>query len=146
MIHVLVVEDDALMAELMERFLEPLKPDKVTRTNSLKKAIEIVNTDPPPDACLMDLKLISPDGVSDVHDVLNIIPVLQERTQVAIVTGFPRDAIGVSVPILSKDEFLGKKLWQAVVRMLLNGPWSRAEANLERMKELETQLANVHQG
>lgn len=103
---ILVVEDDKLMGELLERMLEPLGV-KVILVKELSLGFIEMTRVPPPDLIILDLGL--PDSQSP--DTVNRIPEIQKlnpNAPIIVLTGNTEEKIEQAARALKVDEYIIK--------------------------------------
>lgn len=152
-IHILIVEDEKPMADLMERLVKPLLShfpgSQVTVAHKLVDALLTVRAYNAPDIVLLDLTL--PD--SDIENTMNHIDEIDSRCAVVIVTGHSRERVkqmllNDSIPIVDKSAAITNPGMLARVIVKAFGYWhqqhfDRIQRNLARMRQIVTEAPNA---
>lgn len=133
-LHVLIVEDDQLLAKLIEHHVGPIReafPDAiVTVVHEWLDARQYLEQEPAPNVVLLDLSLPG----SELLETIARVDALEERSALVIITGH------------RPEEFAG--LFQSKVEVLLKTPslWNpgtimRAIVRALERKEVEQQAS-----
>lgn len=146
-IRILIVEDDPLYAEVVNRLVRPIVAafpgSSVITVNTIEAALQLIAQMPAPDLTLLDLTL-PPSGMKET---LAHLEAMEERTAVVIVTGakeqFIREIIGPrDTPIVEKTADLMRApgpLMRAIciaVELFQNRKWARVRENLTLLKQV----------
>lgn len=143
--RILVVEDNANVAEIITRILDPIRERfpkcTITITPYLKEALEIIDKDPPPDVTTLDLTLLDSDSDNTWANVERI----EARSPVVIVTGGTVEnhkeiAARLNVEVIKKDDtwLTGNKFVLAVAHALTRGQQRQRERIEARSQAIES--------
>lgn len=131
-LHILVVEDQQLMSELIGYLLKPLREahpeSKVTFVVTWEEAMVELERVDHPDITFLDLTLKD----STRQETINNIPRMQTKTPVVIITStiddeLVADARKLKVPILDKANITSRSLIGAILDSLRLTPLARSE-------------------
>lgn len=147
-VHILVVEDEPIMAGWMLSVLEPLRtffPGAVIDVvHSWKDAQAIIFAEPAPTIVLLDL--LMPD--SNLAQTLSQVPSIEDRCALLIVTGQHRDDVekglhGRRVEILEKGpETSNRRSFISAITRALECREKRAEQ--ERFNSVRSIIEELH--
>lgn len=145
-LHVLIVEDDKLLARLIEHHVGPIReafPDAIiTVVHEWPDARKYLETDPAPNVVLLDLTVPG----SELLETIARVDALEERSALVIITGHkPEEFMGL---FKSKVEVLLKtpSLWnpgtimRAIVRALERKEIEQQDARFAGIRDIINQL------
>lgn len=146
-LDVLIVEDNDLYAEIIERLVEPLRSHfgqcTIRKVSTLAAALKEAQRIPPYDIILLDLTL--PD--STIEETINKISELESHSAVVIVTGNPAARAKMpedrpTVLIEKNIPGIGGLIIESIVKAISNWKWRKTERDINRLQDILTLLDN----
>lgn len=142
-LDVLIVEDDDLYSEIIERLISPLRSHfgkcTIRKVSTMEDALKEIRKEPPYDIVLLDLML--PD--STIEETIGQLQDMENRSAVVIVTGHPLAKAklqGLNREYIAVDKHngsgLGDLIISSIVRAITSWRWNKTERDINRLHEI----------